>query len=388
MGPQTQIGAAIDGRMLGASATGVTTYANALLTALDMAGTDPRVISDRSSGNGLVTARRIERWQRWLDVRYIRPRKLQLVGGAFRYRDIFRLAHVHFTTHGTLLTLRPPAGPPRILHWTYPVAARVEGWINIYTVHDLIPIERPDLSPIDGVRLEALIRAIADSGGHFMTVSDTSRASLHRLLGAQVPVYACPTGIDLPAIAQRDSSPVPPGSFIAIGSVEPRKNVERLVEAWKASGTRRTLAIVGPTGWRGEAIEQRLEQIQGIIRIPYMQRDDLLVALAGARALLFPSLAEGFGLPIVEAMALGTPVLTSAGGATSEIMDGAGLGIDPTDHQSIATAIARLDRDDQLCASLTVAGRARAQDFTIEAFAERLRDVHAAILHDSAWRVG
>ncbi|WP_246152517.1 glycosyltransferase family 4 protein [Sphingomonas montanisoli] len=372
--------------MLGAPATGVATYAHALLAALDMANSDPRVVSDRSSGNGLVTAGRIERWNRWLDVRCTRIRRLKSRNNGLWYRDIFRLAHVHFDTHRTLLALRPPVRPPRIMHWTYPIAARIEGWINLYTIHDLIPIERPDLSPIDGVRLEAMIRAIADSGGHFMTVSEASRASLRQLLGPRVPVHVCTTGIDLTSAAHGGPSPIPADSFIAIGSVEPRKNIERLVDAWAASGARRPLAIVGPTGWRGEAIEHHLARTQGIIRIPYIEREDLLSALASARALLFPSLAEGFGLPIIEAMALGTPVMTSAEGATAEIMGGAGLGVNPVDPLSITMAITRLDDDDELCGSLAAAGLARSHDFTIEAFAGRLREVHAAIARDSAWR--
>ena len=102
--------------------------------------------------------------------------------------------------------------------------------------------------------------------------------------------------------------------------------------------------------------------------------------IAGARALLFPSLAEGFGLPIAEAMALGTPVMTSTGGATEEVARSAALLVDPLSLDAMARAIARLDNDAALRTSLAAAGRERARDFSLESFAERLQALHEGLI--------
>jgi len=96
--------------------------------------------------------------------------------------------------------------------------------------------------------------------------------------------------------------------------------------------------------------------------------------------LLFPSLAEGFGLPIAEAMALGCPVLTSDRGAAAEVAAGAALLVDPLDVGAIAQAIATLDRDDALCARLRTAGFARGRQFTPGVYARRLRALYAGAL--------
>jgi glycosyltransferase involved in cell wall biosynthesis len=111
----------------------------------------------------------------------------------------------------------------------------------------------------------------------------------------------------------------------------------------------------------------------------------LLTLLGAAKALLFPSLAEGFGLPIVEAMALGTPVLTSRRAATAEIAGGAALLVDPESTVDIEVGICRLSQDDVLLATLAAAGQERARAFTVEAFSDRLASFHARLLEDEGW---
>ena len=116
----------------------------------------------------------------------------------------------------------------------------------------------------------------------------------------------------------------------------------------------------------------------GVWRAPWLERPALLELMRGARALLFATLAEGFGRPILEAMALGVPVLTSEGGATEEIAGGAALLADPLDTACLAAAIARLDRDAELRARLASAGRRRAASFAGEPM-RRLAEVYARL---------
>jgi glycosyltransferase involved in cell wall biosynthesis len=265
---------------------------------------------------------------------------------------------------------------------------RLAGWINVYTVHDAIPLNAPELTPIDGRRHRALLKAIIASNGRVMTVSEAARRDIVDALGcSETSVSTCLSGlsasVDHPTMLP--AGLLPGTFFLAVGSVEPRKNLSRLVEAYQASGVPHPLVIAGPRGWQCEAIEAFIAKTPGVVRLSSVSRDQLLTLLTAARALLFPSLAEGFGLPIAEAMTLGTPVLTSRIAATSEIAGGAALLVNPESAADIQAAIRRLSVDDRLRSELATAGRERARAFTVEAFGARLKSFHARLLEDEGW---
>ncbi len=381
MPAQTQnVPVAIDARMLGRPGTGVATYAAALETALVLSTRAPLRIADPSCGRPMDRSPAPARWLRWADALVDRPRRLAKRDGGLAGRDVFRLAQVHFDRHGTLLRLRAP-GAPGLVHWTYPLPVRIEGWTNIYTVHDAIPIVHPTLSQIDGVRHRRLLDAIARDADHMLTVSEAARRDIIAALGcAPGAISACPPGLDIAATPHPLPDGLAPGGFLlAVGSVEPRKNLLRLAEAHARSGLALPLVIAGPDGWRSDTIAPRLAACPGIVRLPYVDRPTLVALIAAARALVFPTITEGFGLPIVEAMQLGTPVLTSRGGATEEVAGGAALLADPLSVDEIAAGIARLGDEEEL-ARLRAAGPARGRAFTAAAFAERIDAVHRRLL--------
>lgn len=373
---------AIDARMLGRDGTGVATYAAALLDALERAGRRPIRISDPSCGKPMGPANLPSRWLRWADALVERSRRLDdRTAGTLAARDVFRLAQVHFDRHGTMLRLRAP-GQPGIVHWTYPLPIRIEGWINIYTIHDAIPIFHPELSQIDPARHRRLLGALARSAEHMLTVSEAARRDIIAALGCDPAVIsACLPGLDLaPAAGAALPAGLAAGGFLLfVGSVEPRKNLLRLVEAHRRSRSPYPLVIAGPDGWRSDEIAPQLAAAPGIVRLPYVDRPVLMALMAQARALVFPTITEGFGLPIVEAMQLGTPVLTSRGGATEEVAGGAALLADPLSIDDLAEQIARLG-DEALIASLRRDGLARGAAFSAAAFARRLSAVHARLL--------
>lgn len=371
---------AVDARMLGRQGTGVATYAGALLAALELAARAPLRISDPSCGRPMAPANRAARWIRWADALVDRPRRLRRAAGELRSRDIFRLAQVHFDRHGTMLSLHA-AGEPGIVHWTYPLPIRISGWINIYTVHDAIPITHPELSQIDPVRHRRLLEVLTASAEHILTVSEAARRDIIAALDCDAGIIStCLPGLVVEPVTAPLPGGLPSGGYLlSVGSVEPRKNLLRLAEAHRRSGIDLPLVIAGPDGWRAEEIAPQLAANPSVIRFPYVERPTLMAMIAGARALVFPTITEGFGLPIVEAMQLGTPVLTARGGATEEVAGGAALLADPLSVADLTERIACL-ADDALLRRLIEGGRERGRAFSAAAFAQRLERVHRRLL--------
>lgn len=355
---------AIDGRMLERDETGVGAYADALFTTLTAAGRSPLVLAE-SPGTPPGRLGRL--------VRAARPGPRRLAPPLLARPGLWREAQVHFDLYGRALALRAP-GPPGIIHWTYPVPLRLAGWRNLYTVHDLIPLARPDLTTIDPGRHRRLLKAILPHAHRLVTVSATARAEAVRLLGwPEDRVVDAGQAVD-PRPGGQTLLPAG-GFFLFCGRIDPRKNLAALAEAHARSGSARPLVVTGPVG--DAVLAAELDARPGVLRLPYQARATLFAWMRDARALLFPSLAEGFGLPIAEAMMLGTPVMTSAGGATGEAAGEAGLLVDPLDLDAMAGAIRRLDRDDPLVADLARRGRARAVRWTPAAHAERLLALYA-----------
>jgi glycosyltransferase involved in cell wall biosynthesis len=333
-----------------AEGTGVASYARNLALAYANLGFTPQWLEAEPE-----TVGRLQRFRRALggQVR---------LGPAFAAPDIFRVAQVHFNLYGRAMRLHLN-NPPRLMHWTYPLPLYLTGSVNIVTIHDLIPLQRPELTGIDPHRMRRLLREAVRNAEAIVTVSETVRVGIIAELGvAPARVFNLYQAVDVTGGAAAKEI-CPPGSFLVIGSVETRKNIARLVAAHAASGVANPLVIVGP---------DMDAPMTGALRLPYAKRPDLLRAMASARAILLPSLAEGFGLPIAEGFALGVPVMTSRGGATEEVAGGAALLVDPLDVADMAVAIRRLARDDDLCARLQAAGLARSPVFGLDAFSARL----------------
>ena len=150
--------------------------------------------------------------------------------------------------------------------------------------------------------------------------------------------------------------------MLAVGTLEPRKNLAATQQAAQRLGV--PLKVVGARGWGDVHVDGWLGRVS----------DDELAALyRGARCLVYPSLYEGFGIPVLEAMACGTPVVTSAGGATEEVAGGAAVLVEPLDPAAIAAGIEEADRRRD---ELRVQGLERAAQFTWERVAAETRAVY------------
>lgn len=366
----------VDGRLLAAEATGVATYARTVVAALSETGAPPLILADAEAGRFGARQSGAARARRWLDARVPVAVRLCQRGRTLFARDVFRRAQARFNASGRLLDLAVP-GPPGVMHWTWPVPARIVGWTNLYTVHDVIPLTDPALGETRAAPFRARLDALLASGGRLSTVSGHSRAAIAQVLDlAPERILNCGSAVEGGTPAAELPGTITPGFFLFCGSSEPRKNLERIVAGWRASGTNRPLVLVGhaPTNVRGA----------GVLELGFVPRDTLLALIGAARALVFPTLAEGFGLPVAEAMALGTPVITSHWGALAEVAGRSALLVDPLDIAAIGAAVAQLDANDGLCAALAAAGRRRAEDFTPVAFGHRLRAAYGEIAGDLA----
>lgn len=169
-----------------------------------------------------------------------------------------------------------------------------------------------------------------------------------------------------------------------VGSIEPRKNLVGVLRAWARTHAQlkkdARLVIAGATRDASAEIMNALSAAGGdVIQLGYVPDAELPLLYGAARALVFPSFYEGFGLPPLEAMACGTPVLTSQAASLPEVVGDAALLVDPRDVDAIAAAMTRLLEDDELHARLCVAGLARAAVFDWATSARKLADVFRSL---------
>jgi len=162
--------------------------------------------------------------------------------------------------------------------------------------------------------------------------------------------------------------------LLFVSTVQPRKNVDRLIDAFERLGMPDlTLAVAGKSGWMSEETERRIREQSAsarVVRLGHVSDDDLPALYAGAGAFVLPSLFEGFGMGVVEAMACGTPVVTSNTGSTAEVAGQAAILVDPESVLSIAEGI-RQALEPDCASSLREAGLAHAASFSWARAAER-----------------
>ena len=254
----------------------------------------------------------------------------------------------------------------------------------VFTIHDLSPLQvRPYFERWDWLKAQYL-RRVTGSGLRraraVMAVSEATKKAIGELFGADLlsKVSVTPNGISPPAVAAPAASR---DHFLYVGTDRPHKNLLRLIEAYSIARRDEAnlprLEIVG--GMRSEeTLKQAMQRfgVQDAVTLRgHISQDDLEASYARAVALLFPSLAEGFGLPILEAMIRGVPVLTSNVSACAEVAADAALTVDPLNVNAIAGAIVKLFRDAGLRSDLVEKGKHRSAEYTWERTAQTTLDV-------------
>ncbi len=317
--------------------------------------------------------------------------------------NVFDLARFHFRRHRRLMTVHAE-GEPALFHATHPTPVAVRKCPNIYTIHDLVPLRLPYTTLDDKKYTIRLLRDLCRKADHIVTVSEYSKRDIMKFFDlSEDRITNTYQSVHLPeALTSRPQAEVADEIanafgvgfgeyFLFVGAIEPKKNLSRLIDAYAASGARHPLLIAGGLGWQYELDvekinddrfayyrqdQDRLRPERLVKRLSYVPLAQLISLIRGARGVLFPSLYEGFGLPVLEAMLLGAPVMTSNVSSLPEIAGDAALLVNPLDVDSIAKAIRTLDQDADLRAELSRRGLKRAAVFSPNAYQKKVADLY------------
>lgn len=371
---------ALDVSMLGGGG-GIPVYAENLLAAMAHLGDHTLVLWSGSRRNRA-------------SVRRLAPPGAEIIEPGFPGRMLSRLG---LFACANPFPIDRVVGPVDVFHGlNYLLPSHWGRAARVITVHDLSLLHHPQWHPTIRANLHRMpMRQTIRRAHHVITDVEAVRAEVIEYLGVppervRAVRLAAPPGFRpqrpdnlRPVLGRYGLSA---GTYLLfVGALEPRKNVSRLLDAVGMLRERGIdvppLVLVGPPGWRNEAIHARAMSSATRVRLlGYVPQSDVVALMAGAAVFTLPSLYEGFGLPVLEAMACGTPVLTSRNGALAEIAGDAALLVEPTDVEEIAAGLEKVLGDSQLRLDLSRRGLARAAQLSWERTAQETVQVYERVL--------
>jgi alpha-1,3-rhamnosyl/mannosyltransferase len=367
--------------LTGGRMDGIGVYTKALMEHLPQAGVDVQPLSFAPPGDA---------------GRLAHSRALPLSFPLAVLGDFILPSSVHLSTH---TALGKSAAPLDLFHATDYRIVRMDCPV-VATLHDAVPVSHPEwVRP----RLRKLknwlqIKA-AQKAQHVIAVSHFSVRELVEHFGVnENNISVVHHGVraewhERPSVEERDATlaqyQLRAGYFLFVGTLQPRKNVERLLAAYltlpPVLRSARQLVIVGSQGWRSEELVRQIKAAQqngeNVVWLDKLTDNRQLQHLyAGAGAFIFPSLHEGFGLPLLEAFASGVAVACANATSLPEVAAGAALEFDPLSVGEIAAAMTTLARDEVARARYIAAGERRALELTWEEAARRTAAVYHQVL--------
>ena len=271
---------------------------------------------------------------------------------------------------------------------------------TVVTVHDMVYKAFPEtVRGRTKLMLNMGLKRSMKRADVIVTDSEFSKSEIIRYFPQhEAKIRVVPCGVDtdrfhpcteperIPAV--KESLGIGGDYFLYLGTIEPRKNLERLITAYKALVNKLgekspKLVLAGGKGWLYDGIFARVERLglqDKVIFTKYVPAEDMNPLMCGALAFVFPSLYEGFGMPPLEAMACGVPVLTSGKASLPEVTGDCAVICDAYSPKSIAEGLYRLYADDKLRRDLSARGLERAKQFTWERSAEMLYDIYSALV--------
>jgi alpha-1,3-rhamnosyl/mannosyltransferase len=272
----------------------------------------------------------------------------------------------------------PPQGAPR----------------HVFTVHDLTVLSHPVCHTIGNrVRTLTSLAEALSRKATLVAVSEATREEAQRLLAVPkaemeilppmvAPVFS-PAGAAVDDLETAQQLGIRRPFVLAVGSLEPRKNVARLLDAWEQLPAEiseaHQLVVVGAYGWKQTETRLRMtgmERRGEVVRTGFIPDTQLAALYRRARAFVFPSIAEGFGLPVAEAMACGAPVITADRSSMPEVVGQAGLLVDPENTEDLASTMQTVLSDRELRRRLREAGRERAGRYSRQVLLPELLSIY------------
>jgi glycosyltransferase involved in cell wall biosynthesis len=303
--------------------------------------------------------------------------------------DIRAIPFPRFWTHARL-SLEMAVHPPRVL-WVPAHVIPLNHPRSVVTIHDLGYLHVPEGHTARQRRmLDYTTRWSVHAASHLIAISETTKRDLiERYHVDPRNITVIPHGVntslarpDEPTIAETIVRLSVHRPFIlAVGTLQPRKNFDglaRALDALKSAGLPHRLVIAGKRGWLADEVDRAISasgNADRVQRLGYVSEQDLAALYAAADLMVFPSWYEGFGLPALEAMQCGTPVVASNRGALPEAVGEAGLIVDPGDDAALGQAMVRALTDDALRGRLVAEGHRRASEFTWERTAKMTLDI-------------
>ena len=287
-------------------------------------------------------------------------------------------------------TAWPPAeviaGRFDVVHAAHPLLIPARRAAQVVTIHDLYFLSDPDRTSAE-IRRDyvPLVRPHARRAHAVITSTAYGKGLISGSLGVpEERIYVCPPGAPTWRTLGQAPNAVPSGYLVFLGTLEPRKNVGALRDAYERLLARmpaaRPLVMAGHAKARAAERMARIEvpPLAGRVRhVGYVPDDEREALYAGACALVLPSLDEGFGLPALEAMSAGVPVVASSRGALPEVVGSAGTLIDPADVEGLTAALEQVISDGAFALACAEAGLMRARAFTWNSSAATLHRAYA-----------
>ncbi len=288
------------------------------------------------------------------------------------------------------ISLRPR---PDLWHATTPLPIRIRGVPKVTTVHDVVPLRLPWATLDDKRFFYRLVKHSLEDSDLVVTISESTKADLVELFGVPADrievtyqTVSRPTrrlGEEELARRLRFHGLEPDRYALFVGALEPKKNIGRLLSAFGRARTDLTLVLVGPKGWLYEKDLEKgkhLRKQRRLAILGFLPDSELAALYQGARAFVFPSVYEGFGLPPLEALSYGCPVLTSRDSSLPEVCGDAALYVDPFDVDELAAAIDTILHDETARERLRRANAVVQSAFDEETHLRRLEKAYGRVL--------
>lgn len=271
---------------------------------------------------------------------------------------------------------------------------------SVITVHDLAFLRWPHFLTEDSARYYGQVDEAVRRADHIIAVSQSTKDDLIRLLGVPsekiTVVYEAADPLFRPVDSQeawaylRGKFPLPEEYIFFVSTIEPRKNIGALLRAYahlrQHYNVGAGLVLAGAIGWLSERVFEEVSRLgleRHVTFLGRVENEDLLYLYNAARCLAHPAFYEGFGLPPLEAMACGTPVVVSNVSSLPEVAGDAALLVDPNDEEALAVALHRLLTDEDLRAALREKGLARAATFSWQRAAQETLAIYRRVVSGS-----